>query len=82
MTRRLVGLTAALWLTLGAGTAWADAPPKANNCAGVFASGLTPELTAGDPGAFGEARSSAGRAGTVGESEKAFTEALASCGTP
>lgn len=82
MKRRFLTVTAAVWLALGAGSAWADAPANSDNCAGVFASGLTPELTAGDPGSFGEARSTAGKERTVGESEKAFTEALASCGTP
>ncbi len=82
MKKRFVAVTAALCLVSGAGAARADAPANSDNCAGVFASGLTPELTAGDPGSVGEARSTAGKAGTVGESEKAFTEALASCGTP
>jgi hypothetical protein len=67
---------------LGPSPAWADAPAGSNNCAGVFASGLTPELMAGDPGSFGESQSSAGKQGTVGDTEKALTEAFASCGTP
>ncbi len=75
-------IAASTTLIVGAGTAWADAPPNANNCAGVFVSGLTPEFTATAPPSFGESRRELARAGLTGEAEKAATEALASCGTP
>ena len=81
MLRRLITVPMALSIVvLAPAMASADAPAKANNCAGAFASGLTPELTSG--GGFGESRSAAGQEGTVGESERALTEEYASCGTP
>ncbi len=81
MLRRLITVPIALSiLVLAPDMASADAPAKENNCAGAFASGLTPELTSG--GGFGESRSAAAREGTVGESERALTEEYASCGTP
>ena len=67
---------------LGVGAAGADAPPNANNCAGAFVSELAPEFTATDPPSFGQSRKELARAGLTGETEKAATEALASCGTP
>ena len=68
--------------TLGVGAAGADAPPNANNCAGAFVSELAPGFTATDPPSFGQSRKELARAGLTGETEKAATEALASCGTP
>ncbi len=84
MFRRAGALLVAAWTTfmVGAGTASADATPNANNCAGVFVSGLTPEFTATAPPSFGKSRSELARASLTGETEKAATEALASCGTP
>lgn len=67
---------------LGVGVAGADAPPNANNCAGAFVSALTPAFTATDPPSFGKSRKELAQAGLTGETEKAATEALASCGTP
>ena len=67
---------------VGGTTAGADAPPNANNCAGVFVSELTPEFVATAPPSFGESRRELAQAGLVGETEKTATEALASCGTP
>lgn len=81
MLRRLIAVPMALSvLILAPAMASADAPAKDNNCAGAFASGLTPELTSG--GGFGESRKAAAQEGTVGESERALTEQYASCGTP
>ena len=75
-------VAAATTFILGVGAARADAPPNANNCAGAFVSGLTPGFTATDPPSFGKSRSELAQAGLTGETEKAATEALASCGTP
>ena len=68
--------------TLRVGAAGADARPNANNCAGAFVSELAPEFTATDPPSFGKSRKELAQAGLTGETEKAATEALASCGTP
>ncbi len=67
---------------VGAAMARADAPSNANNCAGVFVSGVTPAFTVTALPSFGESRRELARAGLTGEAEKAATEALASCGTP
>ena len=83
MFRRAAAVPMALALVLlSPATARGDAPPNDNNCAGVFASALTPELTSGEPGVFGESRSAAGKEGSVGQSEQELTEAYASCGEP
>jgi hypothetical protein len=84
MFRRLAAVlvAASATLTVGVGTAMADAAPNANNCAGVFVSQLAPEFTATAPPSFGQSRRELAQAGLVGESEKAATEALASCGSP
>ena len=84
MVRRVGILLVAASITsiLGVGAAVADAPPNANNCAGAFVSELTPEFTASDPPSFGKSRSELAQAGLTGETERAATEALASCGTP
>ena len=83
MLRRLIAVPMALSIVvLGPTMASADAPANENNCAGALASGITPELTSGEPGAFGESRSAAGQEGTVGQSEQGLTEQYASCGTP
>ena len=84
MSRRTAALLIAASTTLivGGGTARADAPPNANNCAGVFVSALTPGFTATAPPTFGQSRRELAQAGLTGETEKAATEALASCGTP
>ncbi len=54
----------ALALGIGAGTALADAPARSNNCAGAFASGVTPEAMNSEPPSFGESRS--GGRGRIG----------------
>lgn len=83
MTRkRAVVLVSCLAVLGGASAAGADAPLNDNNCAGDFASGLLPELASGTPSAFGADRSTAGRAGLVGDAEQEATGLLASCGTP
>ncbi len=79
-TAFLIAASAAL--VLEAGPARADAPPNENNCAGAFVSELTPAFTATAPPSCGESRRELARAGLTGETEKAATEALASCGTP
>ena len=69
-------------LTVGVVPAGADAPPNANNCAGVLASGMT-EFVSQPPGDFGRlfVRPQA-QAGQRDDFATGFTEILASCGTP
>ena len=78
----IVLVAAATTSILGVGAAAADAPPNANNCAGAFVSELSPDFTATDPPSFGQSRKDLAQAGLTGDTEKAATEALASCGTP
>lgn len=84
MLRRIlvVVIAASAALAVETGTARGDAPANENNCAGAFVSELTPGFTATAPPSFGQSRAELGKAGLTGESEKAATEALASCGTP
>ena len=83
MRRRVAALSIVVGaLCLGGAPAGADAPAGSNNCAGAFASGLMPALAATDAPSFGQSRSEAAQAGTVGPSEREFTDLLASCGTP
>ena len=83
MVRRLAALVVVVSATaLGGSGAAADAPANENNCAGAFASGLLPDLAAADPGTFGAARRAAAQEGTVDDTERMFTDLLASCGEP